>query len=230
MALLDNIIAAESGGNSSARNPNSSATGLGQFIDSTWLDTLAKHRPDLMAGKSRQELLDLRSDPALSREMTGAYAADNAGLLASAGFQPSPGAVYLAHFAGPKGAVGVLGADPSTPVSALLGERAVQANPFLKGMSAGDLKLWADKKVGGTASPAPQPQPKQQQSAPVQNSAQQPTPQIPLQAVPQQQQAGADLFALLQPQQLQAPPDLRRPIDLTRIQAMLRPVSSRAFS
>lgn len=35
MALEDQIIGAESGGNPTAKNPRSSATGAGQFIDST---------------------------------------------------------------------------------------------------------------------------------------------------------------------------------------------------
>lgn len=231
MGLLDNIITAESGGNPNARNPNSSATGLGQFIDSTWLDTLAKHRPDLTAGKSRQELLDLRSDPALSREMTGAYAADNAGLLASKGFQPSPGNVYLAHFAGPQGAQKVLGADPTTPVSALLDPSAMKANAFLRGMSAGDLQQWANKKAGIIPTPNAQPQqpaPQLVQRTAQQASAPQQMPNVPAQAP--QQQPGADYFSMLQPAQLQAPPNLRRQIDLTRIQAMLRPGSPRPFS
>lgn len=227
MGLLDNIIAAESGGNPNARNPNSSASGLGQFIDSTWLDTLSRHRPDLTTGKSRQELLDLRSDPALSREMTGAYAADNAGVLASAGFQPSPGAVYLAHFAGPQGAVKVMGADPKTPVASILGASAVKANPFLSGMSAADLQAWANRKVGDVPvaqNSAPTPAP---QAAPEQQATSQPV--AAPQAMPTAAQPQADYFSMLQPAQLQEPPNLKRRIDLTKIKAMLHPASSRVF-
>lgn len=149
MPLVDQIIGVESGGNPNARNPRSSASGLGQFIDSTWLSTLARHRPDLTEGKSREELLALKSDPDLSREMTAAYAADNAGILSRAGLPVTPGSTYLAHFAGPQGAVGILNADPSAPVSSILTPAAVRANPFLQGMSAADLRAWADRKMGG---------------------------------------------------------------------------------
>lgn len=154
MALADYIIQAESGGNSYARNPLSSAGGLGQFIDATWLDVLSRYRPDLVSGRSRDELLSLKTDPQLSREMVDAYAAQNAGALQSAGFPVTPGASYLAHFAGPAGAVGVLSADPAAPIGSILGDRAMAANPFLRGMTAGDLMAWADRKMGGNM-PAP---------------------------------------------------------------------------
>jgi len=150
MALADRIIGAESGGNATARNPRSSATGAGQFIDGTWLATIAKHRPDL-AGLPRADVLALRNDPTLSREMTQAYADDNGAILRSAGFEATPGNTYLAHFAGPGGAKAVLGADPSVPVSAVLPASSIAANPFLRPMSAGDLVGWAARKVGGDA-------------------------------------------------------------------------------
>ncbi len=141
---VDDIIARESGGNPNAQNSRSSAGGLGQFIDSTWLDMLSRHRPDIAAGKSPQELLALKFDPQLSREMTEAYSADNGALLAKGGFAVTPGTTYLAHFAGPQGAIKVLGADPATPVAQLLGSAAVAANPHIRNFTAGDLKAWAD--------------------------------------------------------------------------------------
>lgn len=156
MALEDAIIGAESGGNPTARNPNSSAAGLGQFIDGTWLSMMAKNRPDLVEGKSRDEILALRNDPALSREMTGAYARDNSKALTDAGLPATPGNTYLAHFAGPQGAVNVLKADPSATAGAVLGDAVVKANPFLRGMTVADLQAWAAKKVGG-GGPAAQP-------------------------------------------------------------------------
>ena len=155
MSLIDSIIGAESGGNPNAVNPNSTAGGLGQFINSTWLSTLKAHRPDLAQGKSDDELLALKNDPQLSREMTGAYAGDNQAILQKNGLPVTDGATYLAHFAGPGGAVKVLQADPNAPVSDILGEAAVRANPFLKGMTAQGLQAWAAKKVGTTL-PAPQ--------------------------------------------------------------------------
>ncbi|WP_431014551.1 hypothetical protein [Bradyrhizobium pachyrhizi] len=151
MALVDQIVQAESGGKADAKNANSSASGPGQFIDATWLDMLARHRPDITG--SRDELLALKSDPTLSREMTAAYAADNAGALTRAGLPVTSGTQYLAHFAGPQGAVGILNADPSMPAGAVLGAGVVKANPFVGKMTAGDLAAWADRKMGGKGAP-----------------------------------------------------------------------------
>ena len=149
-ALADRIVGVESGGNATAKNPRSSATGAGQFIDSTWLDMVGKYRPDL-AGMPRDQILGLRNDATLSREMVQHYAEENGAKLRSAGLPDNDGTRYLSHFAGPAGARSVLSADPSTPVSQVLQPGQVTANPFVRSMTAGDLAGWAAKKVGSSA-------------------------------------------------------------------------------
>jgi hypothetical protein len=237
MGLIDSIIGVESGGNPNATNPNSSATGLGQFISSTWLDTIKATRPDLAQGKSDAELLALRTDPQLSREMTEAYANQNQAILTKAGVPVTPGSTYLAHFAGPGGAVKVLQADPNAPVESVLGPAAVQANPFLRGMTVQGLQAWADKKMGGgapqmAAAPAAAPQ------------AAAATPGAPLQIAPQtppifavapqqapRQPQGGGLFDQIPAEQMQAPPIFfapRRSPDLSKLRAAFKaPVFSR---
>lgn len=147
--VVDKIIGVESGGNATAKNPNSSATGAGQFIASTWMNMVKKYRPDVAAGKSTPEILALRNDPALSREMTAAYTSENGEYLKNQGIETTDGNLYLAHFLGPGGASRVIKADPSAPVASVIGQDAVNANPFLKGKSIADLRAWSDKKMGG---------------------------------------------------------------------------------
>lgn len=157
--LADRIIGAESGGRADATNPNSSAVGAGQFIKSTWLDLVKRNAPDAAAGKSDAEILALRADPKLSRQMVDAYITDNRAKLAAQNLPTDDGAAYLAHFAGPGGAAAVLKADPSTPVRAILSADAMQANagmrrsgkPFAD-WTAADLTAWAADKV--TTGPA----------------------------------------------------------------------------
>lgn len=233
MALVDQIIGVESGGNATAKNPNSSATGSGQFISATWLDMMGRHRPDLVEGKSKEEVLALRNDPALSRQMTEAYAAQNGATLSKAGLPVTPGTQYLAHFAGPQGAVSVLQADPNAPVASVLGQGAVKANPFLQGMTVGQLQAWADKKMGGSkaapASPASpimapvaapnQQVPQQPYSLPPQASNTPPVPSAPAQS------GGGGIFAQMPAEQMAPMPPMfaqqRKPIDLSRLKAAL---------
>lgn len=144
--ITSGIIGVESGGNPYLRNPRSSAGGSGQFIDSTWLNMVKKRRPDVAAGKTDAEILQLKFDPNLSREMTQAYADDNTAFLQSRGIEATPGNVYLAHFAGPGGAAAIH-ANPGATVEALLGPRAVAANPFLQGKTGQDVIDWAGRKM-----------------------------------------------------------------------------------
>lgn len=152
-SVVDRIIGVESGGNPNAKNPNSSAEGLGQFIDSTWLSTVRQHRPDIAAGKSAAEIIALKRDRALAREMTAAHTADNMEYLRNRGVPVTAGNTYLAHFAGAAGAVQVIKADPNASVASVLGQDKVAANPFLAGKSVAWLQAWADKKMGGASDP-----------------------------------------------------------------------------
>ena len=112
---------AENGtGNPSAQNPRSSATGNGQFIDQTWLDTIKSARPDLVKGMSNQQILAMRSDPALSQEMTEAYAHNNAVQLSSDGLPVTSASLALAHRFGPDGAKTILNASPNAMLSDIL--------------------------------------------------------------------------------------------------------------
>jgi len=141
--LIGALINSESGGNPNATNSRSSAGGLGQFIDSTWLSTIKKYRPDVAQGKTDAQLLQLKFNPELSREMTAAYANENAQFLKARGIEPTPGAIKLSHFAGPAGAAAIY-ADPGKTVEALLGSKAVAANPFLRGKTGADTIAWAE--------------------------------------------------------------------------------------
>lgn len=104
---LFNTARLESGFNPQARARTSSATGLFQFVDSTWLNTLARHgaRHGINAS-SRGEALALRNDPAIASLMAAEHMADNAALLESKlGREAAPTDLYLAHFLGAGGAV-----------------------------------------------------------------------------------------------------------------------------
>ncbi|KIT17905.1 peptidoglycan DD-metalloendopeptidase family protein [Jannaschia aquimarina] len=147
-ALVEQIIRVESAGNARAKNPLSTATGLGQFIESTWLRMMRTYRPDLVATLDRRELLALRTDPSLSRDMVTKLAQENEAYLRSRGHGINPGRLYLAHFLGPEGAHRVLSAPGEQTIRDLMGAGVVRANPFLRRYTADDLERWADRKMG----------------------------------------------------------------------------------
>ena len=116
---------AESGLNPQAASSTSSARGLYQFIDQTWLATVKRAGPALGYGKYadaivqnasghfdvpnpalRRDIMALRFDPTANAAMAGALTKDNAAALAGAlGRKASDGELYIAHVLGPAGAV-----------------------------------------------------------------------------------------------------------------------------
>jgi murein DD-endopeptidase MepM/ murein hydrolase activator NlpD len=145
--LVNRIIQVESAGNARAKNTRSTATGLGQFIESTWLRMMKTYRPDLSKTLGRQEQLDLRFDPTMSRQMVTNLARENEAFLRARGHATSPGRLYLAHFLGPAGANIALKADPQESVLSTMGSGVVNANPFLKGWTVQKMTDWSDRKM-----------------------------------------------------------------------------------
>jgi len=153
--LVDRIIRVESGGSSTAKNPLSSATGLGQFIDSTWIRMINTYRPDLGRSLPRSEILALRFDATLSREMVRRLAQEGEAYLRARGHEITAGRLYLCHFLGMEGANTVLSAGDDDALVAVLGQGVISANPFLTGKSVSYVKSWAEAKMRGRGAPAP---------------------------------------------------------------------------
>ena len=151
-ALVAQIIQVESAGNARAKNSRSTATGLGQFIDSTWLRMIRTYRPDLMERLNEDEILDLRFDPGLSRAMVTNLARENESYLRTRDHDIRPGTLYLAHFLGPAGADIALSADAGASVEETMGTQVVRANPFLDGWTVAEMIAWSDRKMEGTGS------------------------------------------------------------------------------
>ena len=143
------IIQNESGGDPNIPNKYSTAKGLGQFIDSTWLTMVKRYRPDIAAGKSNAQIIALKTNAPLAREMTTRYVEENARALRRAGMPVTDGNLYLAHFLGAGGAVKLLSAqDKSQPVVNLVGQKVVDVNRFIQGKSVQWVIDWAARKMG----------------------------------------------------------------------------------
>jgi hypothetical protein len=156
-AVVEQIISVESNGDPNAKNKRSSAMGLGQFLDQTWLILIRAHRPDLAKGRSEGDMLELRRDASVARELTTRFTERNAHVLRKRGLSVTPGTLYLAHFAGAAGAVAILSALEEADAASTMAsadatgrtkrEKLVKANPFLERFTVADLKNWADRKM-----------------------------------------------------------------------------------
>ncbi|TJW11940.1 MAG: M23 family peptidase [Mesorhizobium sp.] len=152
--LTDRIVHVESGGSARAKNPLSSATGAGQFITKTWIRMMNTYRPELARTLSTADLLALRYDATISREMVRNLAREGEAYLRARGHQITAGRLYLCHFLGMEGAHQVLAAPGSAQLSIVLGSAVIQANPFLTGKSASYVVDWAERKMGRKLSSA----------------------------------------------------------------------------
>lgn len=140
----------ESSLNPTAKAATSSATGLYQFIDQSWLAVVNKHGDEYGLGwaadaisqgsngryyvsdpQVRQQILDLRKHPETASVMAAEHASDNKSYLESKlGREAAPVDLYLAHFLGVGGASKFLSAHDRAPdaTAASLFPAAARAN------------------------------------------------------------------------------------------------------
>ena len=139
----------ESSLNPQARAQSSSAVGLFQFLESTWLQVMKEQGPRLgyqqyadaiqntgdgykvADPQMKEQILKLREDPQIAADLAAAFTKSNGDYLsAKFGRQPSAGELYIAHFLGAQGAEKMFNAGLQNPdqVAADLFPRQAQAN------------------------------------------------------------------------------------------------------
>jgi hypothetical protein len=148
----------ESSLNPSAAAPTSSARGLFQFIEQTWLATLKEQGPALGYAqfanaierapsghyvvsdpRLSSRIMNMRNDPDVNALMAGAYTRANAGKLTDRlGRSPTEGELYLAHFLGSNGAGRLISLAEARP-----GMRADEAFP---GPARANRSIFYDRK------------------------------------------------------------------------------------
>ena len=142
----------ESSLNPTAKAATSSAVGLFQFLESTWLEVMKSDGPRLgyqkyadaiverdgdytIADKKlRAEVLKLREDPQVGADLAAAFTKNNGAYLAERfGRMPSPGELYIAHFLGAQGAAKLFEAGLGNPdqIAAKVFPRQAKANPSI---------------------------------------------------------------------------------------------------
>ncbi len=156
----------ESGLNPNAQASTSSASGLYQFTNQTWLATIARHGAEHGLGwaanaisrganghyhvadeTTRTQILALRQDPETSAAMAGEYASDNSDYLqARLGRAAGSVDLYMAHFLGPAGAARFLSAKDADPgqAAASVMPAAARANRWVFYSKDGSARSVAD--------------------------------------------------------------------------------------
>jgi hypothetical protein len=169
----------ESGYNPSAKAKTSSATGLFQFLDQTWLATLKQHGAkygyaryaDLIqkgpsghyyvtGPEARATVMDLRLDAHASALMAGELASDHAAYLRGrVGREPTAGELYVAHVLGPQGSAKLIDAvriSPTASAPALFPDAAAaNRGIFYRGGRAATVtEVYANLTAGPGGGPA----------------------------------------------------------------------------
>ncbi len=146
---LYRVALRESSLDPAAKAKTSSAAGLFQFIEQTWLAAVKKYGPahglaaeaaEIVKGANgryavadparRQAILDLRFDADKAAALAAELARENKVALEGAlGRAVEAGELYAAHFLGPAGARAILKADPAQSAAALLPAAAAANRP-----------------------------------------------------------------------------------------------------
>lgn len=177
--FLMRTAARESGYNPAAHAATSTAAGLFQFVEQTWLGALKRHgakhgyggfaglihdagdgRLSVSGGEAKKAVLALRLDPRAASLMAGELAGENSTYLKGrVGREPTTGELYIAHFLGPKGSADLIEAAQSRPgaSAAALFPEAASANPaifYRDGRAASVGEVYANLTGGQTSAPA----------------------------------------------------------------------------
>lgn len=137
----------ESGGRPYIKAATSTASGLYQFIRTTWINEGGQWGSDM--GKAFGGL-----KPSITEQTQRAksFTQKNADYLATKGIPINKASLYAAHFFGPVTAAKVIGADIMDRADALAGPAATAANAsILKNKTVGQFLSWLHYKTGSWA-------------------------------------------------------------------------------
>lgn len=123
---------------------SSSASGLYQFIRSTWLGEGGQWGADMS-----QAFGGLKPSPDEQLARAKTFTQKSAAYLTSQGIPINRASLYAAHFFGPTTAAKVIGSDVSSRADLIAGEGPTKANPsILRGKTVGQFLTWLHGKTG----------------------------------------------------------------------------------
>lgn len=137
----------ESGGRPFVKAPSSSASGLYQFIKSTWVGEGGQWGND-----PTQAFGGLRPSEEEQLRCAKSFTEKNAEYLRRCQVPINKASLYAAHFLGPVTAGKVIAADVNERADLIAGSAATNANPsILRGKTVGQFLTWLHTKTGDWA-------------------------------------------------------------------------------
>jgi hypothetical protein len=134
----------ESGNRPYIKAQSSSASGLYQFIRSTWIGEGGQWGADMS-----QAFGGLKPSEAEQLQRAKSFTEKNAVILRAKGIPINKASLYAAHFFGAGMAAQVIGADVNERADLIAGANATAANPsILKGKTVGQFLTWLHGKTG----------------------------------------------------------------------------------
>jgi len=137
----------ESGNRPYVKASTSSASGLYQFIRTTWIAESGKWGPDMS-----EPFGGLRPSEAEQTQRAKSFTEKNAKVLRAKGIPINNASLYAAHFLGVGMAVKIISADVDARADLIAGAAATSANPtILKNKTVGQFLKWLHGKTGAWA-------------------------------------------------------------------------------
>lgn len=137
----------ESGNRPYIKAGTSSASGLYQFIRSTWIAEGGQWGSDMS-----QAFGGLRPSEDEQLRRAKSFTEKNAAILRAKNIPINKASLYAAHFFGAGMAAKVIGADVAARADEIAGSQATNANPsILKGKTVGQFLTWLHTKTGDWA-------------------------------------------------------------------------------
>lgn len=139
---FNHLARIESGNRPYVKASTSTASGLYQFIKSTW-----QHYGGRWGRDTSKAFGGLSPSVEEQLERATAFTLDNAKALAAAGVEITNQTLYAAHFLGSGTALKILAKPAATALKSVLPSAVIRANPFLQNMTVADFRWWLDRKM-----------------------------------------------------------------------------------
>lgn len=141
---FDILAKIESGNRPYIKAGTSSASGLFQFIRSTWRGEGGAWGADMSKAFG-----GLKPSIEEQKQRARSFTMKNVAALRNAGAPINSATLYAAHFLGAGTAVKMLKAPVNSPAASIAGPDATKTNPsILSGRTVADFRAWLEKKTG----------------------------------------------------------------------------------